>query len=95
MVNYKLKTHLLEVVDNPLNMNDPVCTRKTFNRLVAEGFEENETKEMIASVLTEEIFYMMKMKNTLIMNAMQKNCRCCRVILKDMMTGMQPLFRNL
>ncbi|WP_252183383.1 SEC-C metal-binding domain-containing protein [Rossellomorea vietnamensis] len=27
---------------------------------MAEGFEENETKEMIASVLTEEMFYMMK-----------------------------------
>jgi uncharacterized protein YecA (UPF0149 family) len=60
MVNYKLKSHLLEVVDNQLTMNEPVCTRQTFNRLVAEGFEENETKEMIASVLTEEMFYVMK-----------------------------------
>ncbi|MGD6968311.1 SEC-C metal-binding domain-containing protein [Rossellomorea vietnamensis] len=58
MVNYKLKSHLLEVVDSQLNMNDPACTRKTFNRLVAAGFEENETREMIASVLTEEMAYM-------------------------------------
>ncbi|MGF2614456.1 hypothetical protein FZC84_14180 [Rossellomorea vietnamensis] len=50
MVNYKLKSHLLEVVVNQLTMNDPMSA----------GFEINESKEMIASVLTEEMSYMMK-----------------------------------
>lgn len=60
MVNYKLKSHLLEVVENQLNMNKPKCTKETFNRLMAAGFELNESKEMIASVLTEEMFYVVK-----------------------------------
>ncbi len=60
MVNDKLKSHLIEVVENQLKMNEPVCTKETLNRLVASGFKVNESKEMIAGVLTEEMFYVMK-----------------------------------
>jgi hypothetical protein len=34
-----------------------------FNRLVDLGFETSESKEMIASVLVEEMFYVMKNNN--------------------------------
>lgn len=60
MVNYKLKTQILEIVENQLKMNSPRCTNLTFNRLVDLGFETSESKEMIASVLAEEMFYVMK-----------------------------------
>ena len=60
MVNDKLKSQLIEVVENQLKMNEPVCTKETLNRLVASGFKVNESKEMIAGVLTEEMFYVMK-----------------------------------
>ncbi|RDI42189.1 SEC-C motif-containing protein [Falsibacillus pallidus] len=60
MVNYRLKSKILEVVDNQLNMNDPKCTRRTLNRLMDLGFEEEIAKQMIATVLTEEIYFIMK-----------------------------------
>lgn len=63
MVNYKLKTQILEVVENQLKMNSPRSTKQTFNRLVDLGFETSESKEMIASVLAEEMFYVMKNKD--------------------------------
>lgn len=64
MVNYKLKSHLLEVVDNQIRQNEPKCTKKTLTRLVDLGFEEQVSKEMIATVLTEEMFYVLKYQET-------------------------------
>jgi preprotein translocase subunit SecA len=60
LVNYKLKTQILEIVENQLKMNSPRCTKQTFNRLVDLGFETSVSKEMIASVLVEEMFYVLK-----------------------------------
>ncbi len=51
---------MLEVVDNQLRDNDPKCTKKALNRLFDLGYAENESKEMIAAVLGEEMFDMMK-----------------------------------
>lgn len=64
MVNYKFKSHLLEVVDNQIKQDDPKCTNKTLARLVDLGFEEQVSKEMIATVLTEEIYVVMKYQET-------------------------------
>jgi hypothetical protein len=52
-------------------------------------------QEKIASVLTEEMSYMMKSEERFDKDVTLNSCRFCRVILKDMMTGMQLLFRNL
>jgi preprotein translocase subunit SecA len=62
MVNYRLKSHILEVVENQLKANDPKCTKKTFNRLLGLGYEVDESKEMIGSILIEEMYYIMKHK---------------------------------
>lgn len=59
MVNYRLKSHILEVVENQLNMNGPKCTKQTFNRLVSLGYTNAESKEMIGSVLVEEMYDLM------------------------------------
>jgi hypothetical protein len=64
MVNYRFKSHLLEVVDNQIKMDDPKCTKKTLHKLVDLGFEEQVSKEMIATVLTEEMFYVLKYQET-------------------------------
>lgn len=48
MVNYKLRSQILEVVENQIAMNSPKCTKQTLNRLVDFGFEASESKEMIA-----------------------------------------------
>ncbi|WP_307289893.1 SEC-C metal-binding domain-containing protein [Bacillus sp. SORGH_AS_0510] len=63
MVNYKLKSQILEVVENQLKMNSPRCTKQTFNRLVDLGFEASKSKELIASVLVEEMYYVMNNNN--------------------------------
>jgi Holliday junction resolvasome RuvABC DNA-binding subunit len=62
MVNYKLKSHILEVVENQLKMDDPKCTKETFNRLIRLGYSEAESKEMIGKVLIVEIFDILKNK---------------------------------
>jgi hypothetical protein len=51
-----LKSEILEVVDNQLQTNDPPETRQTFDRLISEGYSEEEAKNLIGSVVTYEIF---------------------------------------
>jgi len=60
--NPRLKAMIMEVVDNQLRANDPPETRFTLERLIAEGKSENEAKELIACVVTTEIFDIMKNK---------------------------------
>jgi hypothetical protein len=54
--NPNLKVAILEVVDNQLKANDPPETRQTFERLISEGYSEEEAKKLIGSVVTVEIF---------------------------------------
>jgi hypothetical protein len=54
---YKL---IIKSVENQIRDNEPAVTRKTFERLVAAGRDEATVKEMIASVIAEEIYLMMK-----------------------------------
>ncbi len=58
--NPHLKSAILEVVDNQLQANDPPETRQTFDRLVSEGYSEEEAKKLIGSVVTSEIFDVLK-----------------------------------
>ncbi len=58
--NPYLKSAILEVVDNQLNENNPPETRQTLERLISLGYSEAKAKEMIGSVVTEEIYYVMK-----------------------------------
>ena len=58
--NAYLKSAILEVVDNQLEANDPPETRQTFNRLISEGYSEEEAKELIGCVVTSEIFDVLK-----------------------------------
>jgi uncharacterized protein YchJ len=64
MVNERLKGHFLEIVDNQLEENDPPCTRETLDRLMASGYSETTAKEMIASIVVEEVYYVMKEEQT-------------------------------
>ena len=55
-----LKSAILEVVDNQLQANDPPETRQTFDRLISEGYSEEEAKKLIGCVVTSEIFDVLK-----------------------------------
>lgn len=58
--NPHLKSAILDVVDNQLQANDPPETRQTFDRLISEGYSEEEAKKLIGYVVTSEIFDVLK-----------------------------------
>lgn len=60
MVNNKLKSAIIDIVENQLKANDPKCTRETLNGLIELEYSEKKAKEMIASVVVEEIYDVMK-----------------------------------
>lgn len=60
MVNNKLKSAIIDIVENQLKTNDPKCTRETLNRLIELKYSEKKAKEMIASFVVEEIYDVMK-----------------------------------
>lgn len=58
--NKKLKALMLEVVDNQLRDNTPPETRKTYQRLLKEGFSNQEARKLIGAVVSTEIFEILK-----------------------------------
>ncbi|WP_419660101.1 conserved uncharacterized protein, DUF1841 [Desulfosarcina variabilis str. Montpellier] len=58
--NKYLKYAILEIVENQLEADDPPETRKTLDRLMSEGYSEEDAMELIACVVTSEIFDVMK-----------------------------------
>lgn len=64
MPNYRLKAQMIEAVDNQLRGNDPKAVKETFDRLVQLGYGEKKAKEMIAAVLIEEMYYVLKNQET-------------------------------
>ena len=58
--NPYLKSAILEVVENQLQADDPPETRQTFDRLISEGYSEEEAKKLIGCVVSSEIFDVLK-----------------------------------
>ena len=58
--NPRLKKLLLEVVDNQLRANDPPETGRTLKRLMSNGHTRQRAREMIAAVVVEFIYDIMK-----------------------------------
>lgn len=58
--NPYLKAAILDVVENQLRENNPPETRQTLNRLIQAGYSEDRAREMIGTVITTEIYYVMK-----------------------------------
>lgn len=55
-----LQAAIMEVVENQLRNNDPPQTRQTFERLIQAGHSEEEAKQLIGSVVSAEIFDVLK-----------------------------------
>jgi len=55
-----LEKAVMRIVNAQLRENDPKATKETLERLLKEGRGETEAKELIASVLIEEMRYMLK-----------------------------------
>lgn len=60
----RLKSAMLEVVQNQLDSNDPPETKQTLDRLIAEGFSKEEAKELIGTVVIAEVFEVMNAGKT-------------------------------
>lgn len=58
--NQRLKSAILEVVENQIAANDPPEIKQTLERLIAEGFSEDEAKELIGNVVVVEVFEVLK-----------------------------------
>jgi hypothetical protein len=61
--NHRLKSAIIEVVENQLEANDPPEIKQTLDRLIFEGFSENEAKELIGNVVVMEVFEVVKAGN--------------------------------
>jgi hypothetical protein len=62
--NQIAKEAILEVVDNQLSANDPPETKQTLERLISEGYSENEAKEFIGTVVVSEAFEVLQAQET-------------------------------
>ena len=60
MSNPYLKHHIIEIVENQLNDNNPPITTETYNRLIKAGYTSDIAKEKIATIVVEEIFDVLK-----------------------------------
>jgi hypothetical protein len=58
--NPEMRRILLEIVENQLRDNDPPETRATLQRLMGEGNTREQAVELIACVVTTEIFDVLK-----------------------------------
>jgi len=58
--NSNLKSAVLEVVENQLEANDPPETRQALDRLIFEGYSEDDAMNLIGCVVTSEIFDILK-----------------------------------
>jgi hypothetical protein len=58
--NQRLRSAIIEVVDTQIELNDPPEIRQTLNRLITEGYSENEAKELIGNIVVMEVFEVLK-----------------------------------
>ena len=58
--NPNLGRAILEVVRNQIRDNDPPETRQTYERLKAERYTADESRRLISTAVTVEIFHIMR-----------------------------------
>mgnify|MGYP001765793366 CR=1 FL=1 len=55
---------IMEAVENQIETGEPPETKETLDRLLNEGYSNEEAKKLIGSVVAVEIFEVMKQKRT-------------------------------
>lgn len=61
--NELLKDQIFDILNNQLKENSPPETKNTFNRLLNEGFDDTQAKEMIGQCIAVELFEIIKHGN--------------------------------
>lgn len=62
MVNLRLQKAILEAVENQLRADDPPETKQTFDRLLREGYSEDDAMKLIGRAVATEIYEVLKNK---------------------------------
>ncbi len=73
--NPHLKAAYLEVVDNQLSSNEPPETKETLDRLVQEGYSEEDAKVLIAQAVCLETYCVLKHREKFNINRYLINLR--------------------
>ena len=58
--NEEMREQIFETIDNQIRENTPPETKKTFDRLRKQGFDDFTTRQMIGQCLAVEIFNAIK-----------------------------------
>ena len=58
--NEILREQLDEIVNNQLKNNDPPETKETYDRLIKEGYDDSQVRQMIGSCVAVEIYQVLK-----------------------------------
>ncbi len=58
--NHKLREQIFEIIKNQIRDNDPPETKVTYDRLLKQGFDDFQTRQMIGQCLAVELFHVMK-----------------------------------
>jgi len=59
-INTELRDQIFEVIKNQIKSNDPPETKVTYDRLIALGYSEFETKQLIGQCVAVEMFSVIK-----------------------------------
>lgn len=58
--NEKLREQIFEIIKNQLKNNEPPETKATYDRLIKQGYDDYQVKQMIGQCLAVEIFDALK-----------------------------------
>ena len=61
--DFNLYKHILGVVDKQIEESDPPKAREVYEKLINSGDDENTAKEKIASIIAEEMYYLLLDEN--------------------------------
>ena len=59
-INTQLRDEIFQVIKNQIKSNTPPETKITYDRLIASGYSEFETKQLIGQCIAVEIYGAMK-----------------------------------
>ena len=60
---FNLYHHIIKAVEIQIESNNPPVSKETYERLLDKGYDSETVMEMMASVIAEEIYSMMKRDN--------------------------------
>ncbi len=58
--NFNLYKVIIRAIEEQIKSNNPPAVKQAYDRLIADGIDEESAKEKIASVIAEEIYYKLK-----------------------------------